>query len=265
MPETTTEILPCPVCGKPCRLTAALVGTSFYVLCGTECAYSGTRGNLIDATIAAHNAIASAVADRDRLAAEVEALKAQDGRLFVAARMQQDGEQLCAVANMTAGLANVPARVPCTGAPRTMHCATDAPADGAARSLVGTVTGPMAGEARPASPADGESFDLGYVAAEVRDDARDYLLRHDLAWIEPCPICDADMERVDCPDCEGAGVGWFTGARGDREERFEGDCDRCAATGWLMRCTGCLAYDDDPRVIAAERRALGLTDGEVTP
>ncbi len=97
--KMSAEILPCPVCGKPCRLTAALVGTSFYVLCGTECAYSGTRGNLIDATIAAHNAIASAVADRDRLAAEVEALKAQDGRLFVAARMQQDGEQLCAVAN----------------------------------------------------------------------------------------------------------------------------------------------------------------------
>lgn len=102
MPETTTEILPCPVCGKPCRLTAALVGTSFYVLCGTECAYSGTRGNLIDATIAAHNAIASAVADRDRLEAELEALKAQDGRLFVAARMQQDGERLCAAGNPAA-------------------------------------------------------------------------------------------------------------------------------------------------------------------
>lgn len=100
----------------------------------------------------------------------------------------------------------------------------------------------------------GEMFDLRFVPIELRDDTRDYLLRHGLAWTEPCALCDGSMVRVDCPDCGGEGLVCDGGRYSFR------DCDRCAATGWLMRCTGCGAWDDDDGLIAAERRSLGLEE-----
>jgi hypothetical protein len=113
------------------------------------------------------------------------------------------------------------------------------------------------------APCAGETFDLRFIPAELRDDTRDYLIRHDLEWTEPCAVCDADMRRVDCPDCGGTGVdGEFGGAAGCLIGTPCADCDRCAGTGWMMRCAGCGAWGDDPGVIAAERRALGLTEGE---
>jgi hypothetical protein len=110
------------------------------------------------------------------------------------------------------------------------------------------------------APCAGGSFDLRFVPAELRDETRDYLIRHDLEWTEPCEVCGADMVRVDCPDCGGTGVdGEFGGAAGCLIGTPCADCDRCAGTGWMMRCAGCGAWDDDPGVIAAERRSLGLT------
>lgn len=187
-----------------------------------------------------------------------------------------------AIANITAGLGAYP--TPSHRASTlTRRTGTDAaPCVEARQAGKGTATERRApGDAgeeshSPATPTDGEIFDLRSIPAELRDDTRDYLCRHDLAWKEPCADCDADMERTDCPDCDGRGQAWQSGPYdcGGRavcirtlvphSDATPATCPRCDGHGWLMRCTGCLAYDDDPRVLAAERRALGLT-GEEEP
>ncbi len=78
MPETTTEVLPCPFCGGSVFIRA--VWPTNWVSC-KECAACGPSSSSSAKAIAAHNAIASAVADRDRLTAENESLRAQVGQL----------------------------------------------------------------------------------------------------------------------------------------------------------------------------------------
>lgn len=79
MPETTT-ILPCPSCGWSVKFVGAPLMPHFTCTKdqnGYACGYRGPYGEDKSAAISAHNAIASAVADRDRLAAEVERLRAE--------------------------------------------------------------------------------------------------------------------------------------------------------------------------------------------
>ncbi len=85
MPGTTTEILPCPNpwCGGECCIEPGEYDDDpFRAVCDGKpgdvyhCGYRGPYGEDESSAIAAHNAIASAVADRDRLAAENERLKA---------------------------------------------------------------------------------------------------------------------------------------------------------------------------------------------
>ncbi len=122
--------------------------------------------------------------------------------------------------------------------PRSEGAAT-ASAD---RTTVGCVMGPLVGreQSRPAviHSAPAETFDLRHVAADLREGTRDYLLCHDLTWIEPCAVCDADMVRVPCSDCDETGFVRGPGGRYDIRT-----CDTCAGSGWRMRCTGCLSFD----------------------
>lgn len=173
-------------------------------------------------------------------------------RLLAVIDGDDDDDFYRAVSDLTTGLGDYP--TPFRRA-STLTRRTGTPVvHGEAHRLAKPDTEAREGMGRPSLADDGEVFDLRFVPAEHRDDTRDYLCRHDLAWKEPCADCDADMERVGCPDCEGAHRG--------RQRLFlaldEEECDRCAGHGWLMRCTGCLCYDDDPRVLAAERRALGM-------